>query len=77
MGKIYNDAIIADTSGLVSLFVPIDRNHAVAVDEAKRLQNTHKNIIIINAVEGGPNPGHSPPQDTGFEPRYSERPRRC
>src|SRR4051794_26733234 len=50
MGKTNKDAIIADTSGLVSLFVPTDRNHAIAVDEAKRLQNAHKDIIIINAV---------------------------
>jgi predicted nucleic acid-binding protein len=50
MGKINNDVIIADTSGLVSLFVPTDSNHAVAVEEAKRLQQTKKDIIVINAV---------------------------
>src|SRR3954470_5196612 len=50
MEKIYNDVIIADTSGLISLFVPSDRNHAVAVAAAQRLQNAHKDIIIINAV---------------------------
>jgi hypothetical protein len=31
--------IIADTSGLVSLFSPDDRNHAEAINAAKRLQH--------------------------------------
>jgi predicted nucleic acid-binding protein len=42
--------IIADTSGLVSLFLPGDHNHKVAVKAAKRLQNEHKDILIPAAV---------------------------
>jgi predicted nucleic acid-binding protein len=38
--------IIADTSGLVSLFLPDDQNHAVAVKAARHLQSTHKDILI-------------------------------
>ncbi len=38
--------IIADTSGLVSLFLPDDYNHEVAVKSAKRLQSVHKDILI-------------------------------
>jgi predicted nucleic acid-binding protein len=45
-----NGVIIADTSGLVSLFSPDDHNHAVAVKAAKRLQNAHKDILIPAAV---------------------------
>ena len=43
-------AIIADTSGLVSLFSPDDRNHAEAVNAAKRLQNEQQDILIPAAV---------------------------
>ncbi len=42
--------IIADTSGLVSLFLPGDHNHEVAVQAAKKLQNEHKDILIPAAV---------------------------
>jgi predicted nucleic acid-binding protein len=42
--------IIADTSGLVSLFLPADHNHAVAVKAAKRLHTEHKDILIPPAV---------------------------
>ena len=42
--------IIADTSGLVSLFSPDDRNHEVAIKAAKRLQNDQKTILIPTAV---------------------------
>jgi predicted nucleic acid-binding protein len=50
MRKIYNDTIIADTSGLISLVVPTDHNHAVAMEAAKRLEASRKDIIVINAV---------------------------
>lgn len=39
-------AIIADTSGLVSLFLPNDQNHEVAVQAARHLQSAHKDILI-------------------------------
>jgi predicted nucleic acid-binding protein len=42
--------IIADTSGLVSLFSPDDRNHVEAVEAAKRLQNEQRDILIPAAV---------------------------
>jgi predicted nucleic acid-binding protein len=42
--------IIADTSGLVSLFTPDDRNHEEAVNAAKRLQKDQKAILIPAAV---------------------------
>jgi predicted nucleic acid-binding protein len=42
--------IIADTSGLVSLFSPNDRNHALAVTAAKQLQNQKRDILIPTAV---------------------------
>jgi predicted nucleic acid-binding protein len=42
--------IIADTSGLVSLFSPDDRNYTEAVNAAKRLQNEHRDILIPAAV---------------------------
>jgi predicted nucleic acid-binding protein len=42
--------IIADTSGLVSLFSPDDRNHAEALNAAKRLQHENKDILIPAAV---------------------------
>jgi len=40
------DSIIADTSGLVSLFLPNDQNHEVAVQAARNLQSAHKDILI-------------------------------
>ena len=40
------DSIIADTSGLVSLFLPGDQNHAVAVQAARNLQSARKDILI-------------------------------
>jgi predicted nucleic acid-binding protein len=42
--------IIADTSGLVSLFIPNDQNHAEALKAASRLQNEKIDIIIPNSV---------------------------
>ena len=42
--------IIADTSGLVSLFSPDDRNHAETLNAAKRLQHENKDILIPAAV---------------------------
>src|SRR4051812_7148990 len=42
--------IIADTSGLISLFSPHDQNHQVAVEAAKRLSNERKDILIPAAV---------------------------
>jgi predicted nucleic acid-binding protein len=42
--------IIADTSGLVSLFSPDDRNHKEAVHAAKRLKTDQKAILIPAAV---------------------------
>src|SRR3954451_5367984 len=50
MEKTHNGAIIADTSGLFSLVVPSDHNHTMAIEEAKRLEEAHKDIIIIQAV---------------------------
>jgi len=42
--------MIADTSGLVSLFSPHDRNHEAAINAAKRLTNDQKSILIPAAV---------------------------
>ena len=42
--------ILADTSGLVSLFLPDDHNHEVAVKAAKTLQSEHKDVLIPAAV---------------------------
>ena len=42
--------IIADTSGLVSLFSPDDRNHEEAIHAAKQLKNDQKTILIPAAV---------------------------
>jgi predicted nucleic acid-binding protein len=42
--------IIADTSGLVSLFSPDDRNHDEAIHAAMRLKNDDKTILIPAAV---------------------------
>ena len=42
--------IIADTSGLVSLFSPDDRNHNAAINAAKQLTNDKKTILIPAAV---------------------------
>src|SRR3954453_18822404 len=58
--------IIADTSGLISLFSPHDQNHEVAVEAAKRLSNEREDILIPAAVLVeflnilGPKAGHSP-----------------
>ena len=43
-------AIIADTSGLVSLFSPDDRNHTEALNAAQRLQREQRDILIPAAV---------------------------
>jgi len=42
--------IIADTSGLISLFSQNDQNHIVAVEAAKRLLYEHKDILVPAAV---------------------------
>ena len=42
--------IIADTSGLISLFSPNDRNHEEAIKAAKQLTNDQKSILIPAAV---------------------------
>ncbi|MFH0521833.1 type II toxin-antitoxin system VapC family toxin [Streptomyces sp. M41] len=42
--------IIADTSGLVSLFHPSDSNHAKAVEAAKRLRNSDTIVLVPVAV---------------------------
>ena len=42
--------IIADTSGLVSLFSPDDSSHGEALNAAKRLKNDQKTILIPAAV---------------------------
>src|SRR4051795_1932608 len=50
MEKINKAVIIADTSGLISLFSPNDQNHEVALEAAKRLVHNHKDILIPAAV---------------------------
>jgi predicted nucleic acid-binding protein len=50
MEKIANEHIIADTSALISLVVPTDHNHKVAVKAAEELRAFQKEIIVINAV---------------------------
>src|SRR3954447_27051809 len=50
MEKINKGAIIADTSGLISLFSPNDHNHKVADAAAKRLSDDQKDILIPAAV---------------------------
>ncbi len=50
MEKNRGSVIIADTSGLVSLFLPHDQNHEIAVKVAKELHGEHKDIIIPVAV---------------------------
>jgi predicted nucleic acid-binding protein len=42
--------IIADTSGLVSLFHPLDSNHYAAVDEAQRLRANRSEVVVPIAV---------------------------
>ena len=42
--------IIADTSGLVSLFLPHDQNHEAALKAARNLRSAHKDILIPPAV---------------------------
>jgi predicted nucleic acid-binding protein len=47
----YKDtAIIADTSGLISLFSADDHNHAVAVKAAERLRKERRDVLIPAAV---------------------------
>ena len=50
MGNMNNNIIIADTSALISLIVPTDHNHKVAVEAAKRLEELHTDIIVTNAI---------------------------
>jgi predicted nucleic acid-binding protein len=50
MERSNHGVLIADTSGLVSLFSPADHNHAMAVKAAKRLQSAQKDILIPAAV---------------------------
>ena len=50
MTKSSQGVIIADTSGLVSLFSPNDQHHQVAVEAAKKLRNEPKDILIPSAV---------------------------
>ena len=50
MTKSSQGVIIADTSGLISLFSPNDQNHHVAVEAAKRLRSEPKDILIPSAV---------------------------
>lgn len=50
MEKNRESVIIADTSGLISLFLPDDHNHMVAVKAAKDLQSAHKDILIPPSV---------------------------
>src|SRR3954462_4558675 len=50
MEKSNKAVIIADTSGLISLFSPNDQNHAVALEAAKRLSNEREDILIPAAV---------------------------
>ncbi|MEU0214330.1 PIN domain-containing protein [Streptomyces sp. NPDC006265] len=42
--------IIADTSGLVSLFHPMDSNHGLAVAAANRLRENNATVLIPVAV---------------------------
>jgi predicted nucleic acid-binding protein len=50
MTKSSQGVMMADSSGLVSLFHPGDRNHHVAVEAAKRLQSESKDILIPPSV---------------------------
>jgi hypothetical protein len=62
--------IIADTSGLVSLFSSDDRNHAEALNAAKRLQHENKDILSstlsnfrhLRQNTGNENPRVTPPE---------------
>ena len=44
------DVIIADTSGLISLLLPGDHNHKVALKAAMQLQTEQKSILVPAAV---------------------------
>jgi predicted nucleic acid-binding protein len=44
------EILIADTSGLVSLFVPTDQNHTEAVAAATALTNARRDILVPAAV---------------------------
>jgi predicted nucleic acid-binding protein len=50
MTKSSQGVLIADTSGLVSLFIPNDQNHQVAVEAAEKLRNEAKDILIPSAI---------------------------
>jgi hypothetical protein len=50
MGASRQTVIIADTSGLISLCLPGDHNHAVAVNAAEQLKSDHRDILIPAAV---------------------------
>ena len=75
MTKRSQGVIIADTSGLVSLFSPDDHNHHVAVEAAKRLRNEAKDILIpapvfvefLNVL--GRKAGHGVAHSIGFSGR--------
>lgn len=50
MEKPSSPIIVADSSGLVSLAVVNDRNHQVAVGEARRLLKVQANVIVPGEV---------------------------
>ncbi len=50
MGASRQTVIIADTSGLISLCLPGDHNHTVAVTAADQLKRDHRDILIPAAV---------------------------
>ena len=50
MGMDIEKVIIADTSGLVSLFSPNDRNHTAVVKVALLLQTANRDILIPAAI---------------------------
>ncbi|MBB4984776.1 type II toxin-antitoxin system VapC family toxin [Streptomyces nymphaeiformis] len=50
MEKSRSQTIIADTSGLVSLFHPLDSNHALAVKAAEQLQDSDATMLVPIAV---------------------------
>ncbi|MBV9481932.1 MAG: PIN domain-containing protein [Acidobacteria bacterium] len=50
MERTHKDILVADTSGLVSLVVPTDHNHAAAVTAAERLTAQQSDILIPSAV---------------------------
>jgi len=50
MERTLKDILVADTSGLVSLVVPTDHNHASAVTAAEHLRAKHADILVPSAV---------------------------